>query len=108
MRRVTRSCSARHPRVSRRWAGAALVCWVLAIWQCPAAAQERPAAEKVEPLKTSITATGQIAAEPPANISGLAHSVIQATAGAELDDRLRMVPGFSLFRRTSSLVAHPT
>src|SRR5205807_2194641 len=25
-----------------------------------------------------------------------------------LDDRLRQVPGFNLFRRTSSLVAHPT
>lgn len=28
--------------------------------------------------------------------------------GVNLDDRLRMVPGFSLFRRTSSLAANPT
>lgn len=28
--------------------------------------------------------------------------------GLHLDDRLRLVPGFSLFRRTSSLVANPT
>lgn len=28
--------------------------------------------------------------------------------GVNLDDRLRMLPGFSLFRRSSSLVAHPT
>lgn len=28
--------------------------------------------------------------------------------GVHLDDRLRLVPGFSLFRRTSSLVANPT
>jgi len=28
--------------------------------------------------------------------------------GVNLDDRLRMVPGFSLFRRSSSLAAHPT
>ncbi len=28
--------------------------------------------------------------------------------GVNLDDRLRLVPGFSLFRRTSSLVANPT
>jgi outer membrane receptor protein involved in Fe transport len=28
--------------------------------------------------------------------------------GVNLDDRLRMVPGFSLFRRSSSLVANPT
>ena len=59
-------------------------------------------------MRTSITVTGQIAAETPANISVLDQTVIRQTAGAELDDRLRMVPGFSLFRRTSSLVAHPT
>ena len=33
---------------------------------------------------------------------------LQETPGANLDDRLRDVPGFSLFRRNSSLVAHPT
>ncbi len=30
------------------------------------------------------------------------------TPGVNLDDRLRQVPGFSLFRRSSSLVANPT
>ena len=38
----------------------------------------------------------------------LNHERIAETPGLELDDRLRTVPGFSLFRRTSSLVAHPT
>jgi outer membrane receptor protein involved in Fe transport len=71
-------------------------------------AQQKDSQEKLEPVKTSITVTGQIAADVPANISVLDQSVIRETAGAELDDRLRMVPGFSLFRRTSSLVAHPT
>jgi outer membrane cobalamin receptor len=33
---------------------------------------------------------------------------LEATPGVNLDDRLRVVPGFSLFRRSSSLVAHPT
>ena len=33
---------------------------------------------------------------------------LQRIPGINLDDRLRMVPGFSLFRRNSSLVAHPT
>lgn len=33
---------------------------------------------------------------------------IQQTPGVNLDDRLRMVPGFTLFRRSSSLAANPT
>lgn len=33
---------------------------------------------------------------------------IAAVPGVNIDDRLRMVPGFSPFRRNSSLTAHPT
>lgn len=33
---------------------------------------------------------------------------VREQPGVNLDDRLRAVPGFSLFRRSSSLVAHPT
>ena len=33
---------------------------------------------------------------------------LQRSPGVNLDDRLRLVPGFSLFRRSSSLVANPT
>lgn len=33
---------------------------------------------------------------------------IQDTAGTNLDDRLRDIPGFTLFRRASSVVANPT
>ncbi|MGI8745936.1 MAG: TonB-dependent receptor plug domain-containing protein [Bryobacteraceae bacterium] len=33
---------------------------------------------------------------------------IQEAAGVNIDDRLREIPGFSLFRRTSSIVANPT
>jgi outer membrane receptor protein involved in Fe transport len=71
-------------------------------------AQAPQAPEKPEPVRTSITVTGEISAETPANISVIDHAAMRETPGAELDDRLRMVPGFSLFRRTSSLVAHPT
>lgn len=35
-------------------------------------------------------------------------SVLDRTPGVNADDRLRMIPGFSLFRRSSSLVAHPS
>jgi outer membrane cobalamin receptor len=35
-------------------------------------------------------------------------TAIEQSPGASIDDRLRLVPGFTLFRRTSSLVANPT
>jgi outer membrane cobalamin receptor len=50
----------------------------------------------------------KISAETPANITALDHTDIQQTPGVNLDDRLREVPGFSLFRRSSSLAANPT
>jgi outer membrane cobalamin receptor len=71
-------------------------------------AQQPPEPPKPEPLKTSITVVEKVSAETPANISVLNSSDLQETPGTNLDDRLREVPGFSLFRRSSSLVAHPT
>ena len=50
----------------------------------------------------------KITADTPANVSVMENREIQETPGVNLDDRLRDVPGFSLFRRSSSLVAHPT
>jgi outer membrane receptor protein involved in Fe transport len=86
-----------------------LACLVPAICLPPLRAQQDNAqAEKLETVKTTITVTGEISSETPANISVVDKAQIGETAGAELDDRLRSVPGFSLFRRTSSLVAHPT
>src|ERR1043166_7639114 len=63
---------------------------------------------KPEPLRTSITVTEKIQAETPANVSVMDKVDIEETPGTNLDDRLRDIPGFSLFRRSSSLVAHPT
>lgn len=68
-------------------------------------AQEQP---KIEPLKTSITVSEKIDAEVPGVVSALDQTDIESRPGLDLDDRLRDVPGFSLFRRASSLVAHPT
>jgi outer membrane receptor protein involved in Fe transport len=59
-------------------------------------------------VRTSVTVSEKIEAETPANVSVLDPTVIQETPGTNLDDRLRNVPGFSLFRRSSSRVAHPT
>ena len=52
--------------------------------------------------------TEKIEAETPANLTVLDSATLNQTAGTNLDDRLRDVPGFSLFRRSSSMVANPT
>src|ERR1039457_2511564 len=61
---------------------------------------------KIEPLRESITAT--ISADTPAAVSVLNSTTLAQTPGVNIDDRLRDVPGFTLFRRSSSLVANPT
>lgn len=75
------------------------------------AQQPQPASEdrsKLEPVKTSITVAEKITTEAPAAISVLGKLEIRQTPGINLDDRLRSVPGFSLFRRSSSIAANPT
>jgi outer membrane receptor for Fe3+-dicitrate len=38
----------------------------------------------------------------------ISREVLSTTAAATVDDALRQVPGFTLFRRTGSRVANPT
>jgi len=52
------------------------------------------------------TATARLAIE--SSVTSIDRSVIAASPALRLDDQLRAVPGFSLFRRTSSAVANPT
>jgi outer membrane cobalamin receptor len=59
-------------------------------------------------LKTSVTVNTVLSSETPAAITTLGAQQLQLIPGAELDDRLRQIPGFSLFRRSSSVVANPT
>ena len=44
----------------------------------------------------------------PGSVTVITRDEIERSAARTLDDLLRRVPGFSLFRRASSLVAHPT
>jgi outer membrane receptor protein involved in Fe transport len=46
--------------------------------------------------------------DSPASTRILNVEQLRQAAGISLDDKLRQVPGFELFRRTSSLVANPT
>ncbi len=67
-----------------------------------------PGEIKIEPLRTSITVTEKIAPEVAGAVSQLDSKALDSRPGLNLDDRLRDVPGFGLFRRNSSLAAHPT
>ncbi|MFN7937824.1 MAG: TonB-dependent receptor [Bryobacteraceae bacterium] len=73
--------------------------------QSPPSPDDKPS---LDPVKTSVTVLGQVQAETPSNIAVLGAPELAKIPGVNLDDRLRMVPGFSLFRRASSLVANPT
>jgi outer membrane receptor protein involved in Fe transport len=46
--------------------------------------------------------------DPTATVTVISSSDLAATAPLTLDDALKMVPGFTLFRRTSSRTANPT
>jgi outer membrane receptor protein involved in Fe transport len=93
------------------FAFSALAFWVMLIQPLCLRAQTDPPQEtkpKLPPVKTSITVTETISAEAPASITVLDQRRIDEEPGINLDDRLRAVPGFSLFRRSSSIVANPT
>ncbi len=47
-------------------------------------------------------------AESPITVMQLTQDDLQATPALTLDDTLRQIPGFSLFRRSSSRIANPT
>jgi outer membrane cobalamin receptor len=69
---------------------------------------QQPPLDKIAPVRTSVTVFERIEQESPAAITTLEKLDVAKAPGVNLDDRLRLVPGFSLFRRTSSLVANPT
>ena len=61
-----------------------------------------------KPLTTTVTVVGSLTTESPASITVVDQEQLRTIPGNNLDDRLRQVPGFSLFRRSSSVVANPT
>jgi outer membrane cobalamin receptor len=72
-------------------------------------AQNQPSRNDPIPrVQTTVTVNATLASEAPASITVLDQESIRETPGTNLDDRLRQVPGFSLFRRSSSVVANPT
>jgi outer membrane cobalamin receptor len=76
-----------------------------------ASAQNDPQAQPapaVPPLKTTVTVNSVVTSEVPTSITVLSGQQLKLIPGIEMDDRMRQIPGFSLFRRTSGLVANPT
>jgi hypothetical protein len=62
----------------------------------------------LETVTVTPTRTEQRLGDVPASVSVLTSEAIEASPALLADDVLRQVPTFSLFRRTSSLVAQPT
>src|SRR5262249_32093083 len=62
----------------------------------------------LEPVVVTVTRTEPPAGQAPASVTVLTREDISLSPSVTLDDLLRQVPGFSLFRRSSSLVTHPT
>src|SRR5574337_1578158 len=62
----------------------------------------------LEPVVVSASRVEQRLRDVPANVTVITREDIEQSPARTVDDLLRQVPGFSLFRRSSSLVTHPT
>jgi outer membrane receptor protein involved in Fe transport len=83
-----------------------LVATVLVLAPRAAGAAEEPT--RLDPVVVTVTRMEQRASEAPAAVTILNRDDIRQSASQTVDDLLRQVPGFSLFRRSSSVVGHPT
>src|SRR5574337_1412872 len=65
-------------------------------------------AVRLEPVVVSASRVEQRLRDVPANVTVITREDIAQSPARTVDDLLRQVPGFSLFRRSSSIVTHPT
>ncbi len=63
---------------------------------------------RFEQVTVTATRSEQKLADVPDHVSVITSGDLKRSPALTLDDALRRLPSFSLFRRTSSLVAHPT
>ena len=59
-------------------------------------------------MTVTATRTPRTLRDTPSAVSVLREKELRQSPALTIDDTLRQIPAFSLFRRTSSLVAHPT
>jgi outer membrane receptor protein involved in Fe transport len=78
----------------------------VAIPATPVAIALRPGMIAEQVNVTAESAATRLGVE--SSVTSIDHAAIMETPALRLDDQLRSVPGFSLFRRTTSAVANPT
>src|SRR5688500_14914380 len=61
-----------------------------------------------EEITVTATRTESRVADTPVSVVVISREALDTSAALTLDDALRQVPGFTLFRRTGSRVANPT
>ena len=67
-----------------------------------------PIAEVADEVTVTATRTERRLADTAASVVVLSSEELESTAAGTIDDALRQVPGFSLFRRSGSRFANPT
>lgn len=84
------------------------VCLVAALAAGTGAQEEAPKHEtRIETVVVTATRTGLSDGEPAASVTVLDREDVQTSANIAVDDILRTIPGFSLYRRSSSMVTSP-
>ncbi|MGB8674253.1 MAG: TonB-dependent receptor [Candidatus Acidiferrales bacterium] len=87
-------------RVERTWKGADRASSHFNITLAPSSSAEQV-------IVTAARTATDINDAPSGDVQ-LSHDDLQATPALQLDDQLRQIPGFSLYRRSSSRTANPT
>jgi len=97
-------------RIVRAWTSSAIVAWCILVSAGSAGAADGDQAEPslLAPISVTATRSAPAIADPTAAVSEVGADEVQASGARTLDDLLRRIPGFSLFRRLGSGAAHPT
>ena len=80
--------------------------WLLFSFVVVASAQTTPV--PLPPVFVTANRASEVVDYVPFSNQTLSGETLRATANVSVDGTLRSVPGFSLFRRSDSLVANPT
>ena len=84
------------------------ICVLATLASGSVAQEERPKREvRLEPVVVTATRTGLSNEAPPASVTVLDQEDVQTSADIAVDDILKTIPGFSLYRRSSSIVTPP-
>jgi outer membrane receptor protein involved in Fe transport len=85
-----------------------LLLLVPVVWPAVCWGQAPEAPTRLEPIVVTPGRIEQEAGDAPASVTVIDAADIRSSPNVALDDLLRQVPAFNLFRRSSSLVGHPT